>query len=916
MSLNKKITFRKMICHSLTALILLFSFAPVSLAAETAGISGIVRDESGAVVADATVSLLNAQRSIIAATKTDAQGRFSFSGVPVGSYELFVTSKGFTEQRRAVAAREASENVEVTLQPGPITETVTVTAVPGTVESIESVSQQVNLINEREIEERAKSVIAQVATEETGIHLQRTSPTVSGVFVRGLTGNKVNVFIDGIRYSTSTQRGGVSSFFNLIEPTSIQALEVLRGPNSAQYGSDSIGGSLQFLTRLPRYTPQGDNAHGRLGVFVNSADAGFGSNLSTSFATRNFGLLVNVAGHRANTLRTGHERDSHNAVTRFFNLSSDLVIDGRTPDTAFTQYGGMIKMNYSPTFGSQVTGTYIRSHIDGGKRWDQLLGGDGNLIADLRNFMLDFFYLKYDNVRVGWLDSLTLTYSFNSQREERVNQGGNGNPRASINHEYERTKVHGIQAQASKLVGTRNSFLFGADYYHDRLHSPSFGVNPVTNVSTIRRGRVPGNARYDKGGAFIQDVFDVIPERLRLIGNVRYNVASYKARTEDSPLLPNGRRLWPSDSLRVDDWTYRAGVVVTPVEGLSLLANFSRGFRAPHLTDLDTLGLTGSGFEVPANEVASRGATIGSTANSMAVSTGRPVEQTRSETSQNYEVGARFHNRHVDTDFAFFVNDISDNIAKQALILPPGAVGQLLGSDPITAQGPTGVVFVAATSNPVLVRANFDDVRIWGIEHTFDARINSDWSVGTVFTYLHARDKRTDLPPNIEGGTPAPEGWLKIRYAPAGRRWWIEPYVHVADRQERLSTLDLEDRRTGATRSRTSIANFFLNGATARGLVSPGPDGVFGNADDRLIATGETLAQIQLRVLGPAGLPLPLYDAVPGYVTFNVRGGIRFGERHDLLVDFENISDRNYRGISWGLDAPGRGVYARFNTRF
>ena len=91
---------------------------------------------------------------------------------------------------------------------------------------------------------------------------------------------------------------------------------------------------------------------------------------------------------------------------------------------------------------------------------------------------------------------------------------------------------------------------------------------------------------------------------------------------------------------------------------------------------------------------------------------------------------------------------------------------------------------------------------------------------------------------------------------------------------------------------------------------------MFGNADDRLIATGETLAQIQLRVLGPAGLPLPLYDAVPGYVTFNVRGGIRFGERHELLVDFENIADRNYRGISWGLDGAGRGLFLKYNARF
>jgi hemoglobin/transferrin/lactoferrin receptor protein len=59
-----------------------------------------------------------------------------------------------------------------------------------------------------------------------------------------------------------------------------------------------------------------------------------------------------------------------------------------------------------------------------------------------------------------------------------------------------------------------------------------------------------------------------------------------------------------------------------------------------------------------------------------------------------------------------------------------------------------------------------------------------------------------------------------------------------------------------------------------------------------------------------------LYTGVPGYVTFNVRGGFRFGERHEVLLDFENVGDRNYRGISWGVDAPGRGIFAKYNLKF
>jgi hemoglobin/transferrin/lactoferrin receptor protein len=902
----------------MSLLVIVLILAPAAGArAEDGGITGVVRDGSGAVVVGANVSLQTAEQAVVGATKSDGTGRFEFASVRPGRYVLVVTAPGFAVTRMAVAPGEVgADGVSVTLAPEGVETTVSVTAARGLVQDVAATGQAVTVIDWAGIELNAKEVVGQSVAEQTGVHLLRTSPTMAGIYVRGLTGAKVNVFVDGVRYSTSTARGGVNTFLDLIEPTSLQAVEVLRGANSAQYGSDALGGSVQFLSQVPSFAGGGGSGfHGSFSARGGTADTNAGANFALGYQAGKVGLFGNIAARTINDLRPGEGIDSHAAVTRFLGLASDQLMPDHLPDTDFNHYGGMFRLNWAPTANQQVMLNYSRTLQQNGKRYDQLLGGDGNLIADLKDLTLDFFYAKYQHVGFGWFDQLTATYSFNSQYEERVNQGGNGNPKNAITHEPERTNAQGFQAQVTKRIAGRHDLLIGGEYYPERVDAPSTSYNPVTQVTTIRRGRVPDNASFRSGAAYVQDVFEAIPDRLQVLLNARYSGASYKSLAADSPLV-NGKPLWPDDSLSVSNASFRAGVVVMPgVEGLSFTANISRGFRAPSITDLGTVGLTGSGYQVSAKEVEGMGATVGSTAGASAVSTGIPVEQVWPETSWSYEGGLHYRSKSFSTDFFAFINDVYDNVAYQALILPQGAVGTELGDQVITSQNANGVVYVPASSSPVLVRTNYGDARIYGFEHTLTWKMSSAWRLQTEFTYLHAADRATGAPPNIEGGTPAPDGYVKVRYMPPASRWWVEGYLHAAARQTRLSTLDLEDRRTGATRTRTNIKNFFYNGATARGWVSPGPDATAGNADDTLLATGETLAQVQNRVLGTAD-SAPLYTDVPGYVTIGARGGIRIGGRNELMVDLENMSDQNYRGIAWGIDAPGLNLSVMWRTRF
>lgn len=880
-------------------------------------LTGTVRDPLNAVVAGAEVVLLSGDRSVVASTRTDARGRFTFTMLKPATYLVVVRATGFDEGRVSVLVSTTSEDspeLDIRLDPAGLKEEVTVTASRDMVELARLAGQAVNVIDDQEIQSRVKTVVAEAVQGETGVHLQRTSANMAGIFVRGLTGNKVNIFVDGVRYSNGAQRGGVNTFLALIEPAALDSIEVLRGPSSVQYGSDALGGSVQFLTKTPALAvPGGPNVGGSASFSAGAGHRTAGGSVLLALMRPTFGATLVGAGRHTGLIRPGRGIDSHAAVTRFFGISSDRLMGSRLPSTGFDQSGASVRTNWSPNTRTQVVASYLRGAQNGGKRYDQMLGGDGNLVADLNGLSLDMFTLRLTQIGAGPFGHLSMTYSINSQREERVNQGGNGSSTVPIGHEPERTTVHGLQASASRQVSTRQSVSLGGDIYLEKFTSEAFNVNPSSGAVTLRRPRIPSGATFRQGGVWIQSIL-ALRSNITLDGSVRAGGAGYKANAAGKR-LDTGQPLWPADALTASNVTFRAGVVAGLDERWTAAAGVSRGFRAPHMTDLGTLGLTGSGFEVAAPDVAGRGGTVGTAADASSVSTGNPVTQVVPETNVMYEGSLRFHASNLQAQVTFFVNNIYDNLQKQALILPAGAAGQTLGGQTITSQNANGAVFVAATTVPVLVRTNFDDVRTWGIESSAQARAGDSLLAQASFTYLRTKDVNTGLPPNIEGGTPAPDAHFSLRWNKPGGKWWLEPYAHLAWRQPHLSSLDLGDRRTGASRSRSDIQAFFRNGARNRGWIGPGPDGAFDTADDVLLVTGETLQQIQDRVLGPGVESSSLFTALSGYAAFGVRVGLRRGA-HELVVDAENLTDKNYRGISWGVDAPGRGVSVRYGVRF
>src|SRR5690606_27252800 len=86
---------------------------------------------------------------------------------------------------------------------------------------------------------------------------------IGDIRIRGLGGNRVRIQVDGIPVSDAFEIGAFSNANrNFVDLDTLKRVEVVRGPTSALYGSDALGGTVSFVTKDPSdYLGEGRNAY-------------------------------------------------------------------------------------------------------------------------------------------------------------------------------------------------------------------------------------------------------------------------------------------------------------------------------------------------------------------------------------------------------------------------------------------------------------------------------------------------------------------------------------------------------------------------------------------------------------------------------------------------------------------------------
>lgn len=201
-------------------------------------ISGKVTDSNNNPLVGVTVDAADTHKS----TKTDENGFYFLTQLPNGDVSIVFAYTGFTTQNRKVLKIQSSQTLDVILSEIAFQMDEVIVSTPFS----KLQSQNVMKIDKQSIksmQEKGSATLIEGLATIPGVSQVSTGISIGKPVIRGLSGNRVLVYSQGVRIEN--QQFGDEHGLGLND-AGVENVEVIKGPASLLYGSDALGGVLFF----------------------------------------------------------------------------------------------------------------------------------------------------------------------------------------------------------------------------------------------------------------------------------------------------------------------------------------------------------------------------------------------------------------------------------------------------------------------------------------------------------------------------------------------------------------------------------------------------------------------------------------------------------------------------------------------
>ncbi|MEM8633931.1 MAG: TonB-dependent hemoglobin/transferrin/lactoferrin family receptor [Pseudomonadota bacterium] len=546
-------------------------------------------------------------------------------------------------------ANEASSEQASPDDEGRITVTATRTPV-----LVEEAPATITIIDAEEIADQLATDVRDLVRFEPGVTVRRAPARFGAALsttgrarnedfvIRGIGGNRVLIQVDGIRspqgFSFGAQDAGRGGYTDV---SLVKSVEILRGPSSALYGSDGLAGAISFTTSDPVDLLGADTFGGFVRGHYSSEDNEFaetavlaaqGSNVSgmIAYTRRDFNELEN----QAETGGTGSSRTIPNPQDGESNaVLGKLVWNNGEHRLRLT--GEWIE---TEVFTNVLTGlgpVFFGPPIPGTQAWD-VTRLEANDSTERVRGSLDWTYTGEDDDFIEY--AFVTAYYQNGEDNQFAEEDRDPAADRTRLNTFE-NEVYGFAAEARSTfdtAGLSHTMAIGGDVSWTRQEGLRDGTVPP--FGEVFPTRAFPATDYTLGGIFLADEIAIGGGTLTLFPAVRFDF--YDLNPTDDPLLPTFAGSDQSDS-RVSP---KVGATLKLANDLLLFANYAQGFLAPTPSQVNNF------FE-----------------NLAFGYTSAPNPDLGPETSESWEVGARYVGDIFSLQVVGFQGDYDDFISQQVV---------------------------------------------------------------------------------------------------------------------------------------------------------------------------------------------------------------------------------------------------------
>ncbi|WP_226390762.1 TonB-dependent receptor plug domain-containing protein [Penaeicola halotolerans] len=593
------------------------------------------------------------------------------------------------------------------------------------------IAHEVVEVSPRDINFRNPQTAADALSGSGQVFVQKSQLGGGSPIIRGFSANSVLIVVDGVRMNNAIFRSGNLQNIINIDPNALEGAEVVFGPGSVLYGSDALGGVMDFHTKSPKLSSdQNMLMQGEAMTRYSSANNENTVNLQLNLASQFFGSYTSMSFSSFGDLRAGNRRPdkypdlfkNFDYVDRIDNRDTILVNDNPNVQipTAYEQVNIMQKFRFRPFDEIDMSYTFHYSNTSDIPRYDRLIereedgSRDGAWYYGPQKWVMhQFKSIAYTDYSLMDQSKFILAYQrFEESRNTRVFQSDN------LTSRLEKVDVVSMNWDIEKAFDEENELFYGFELLYNYVGSSATRTNLVTEEQTAASTRYPdGGTYYYSAAAYFNYKWKFRPRWIMNYG-ARYSYVGLLGYFDNTSFFE-----LPFDQLSLANGSVNgsASIIHQPVNDIKYSLMVSTGFRAPNLDDV------GKVFDSePGNVVV-------------------PNQDLKPEYSYNAEFGiSKTFEEKFKIEGTVFYSYLYNAMERRNFTFN--------GSDSIVYDG---------VNSRVQAIVNIGQAYVYGASMNFKAAFTPKWSASGAVTYTFGEDAVSNIP--LRHVTPV-FGQLSVNY--------------------------------------------------------------------------------------------------------------------------------------------------------